>query len=55
MVGQWLTLMALTQHMHRRMGDLMLWLESLHIEVQYAFWDKDERLSLESYVELKVV
>ena len=54
MVGRWLTLAALSQEVCRRMENLRLRLQSLYIEVQYASWHKDVRLSLESYVELKV-
>ena len=55
MVGRWLTLTALAQHMCRRMEDLRIWHELSYIEVQYVSWLWDERLSLESYVGLKMV
>ena len=47
------TLTALTQHVSRGMEDLRLWHQWSYIEVQYVSWDKDERLSLKSYVGLK--
>ena len=55
MVGRGGTLTALTQHVSRRMEDLRLWHELSCIQVQYASWDWDVRLSLKSYVGLKAV
>ena len=47
--------MALTHHVSRQMEDLRLWDELSYIEVQYASWDWDVRLSVKSYVGLKLV
>ena len=55
MVGRWGTLTALALKVCGRMENPSLWLQSLNLEVQYASWHKDVRLSLESYVGLKAV